>query len=251
MSASEIQKQIQLLGSQATPVFQRKACKHVVWAGVFGFFSRAEQGIGTPVNVVIYNDPAYTEEQIWEWYSNNGESDWWNTDPDEFKLQCAWGRKVIVWRIYEGDLQDIRKTHHDELINAILHGQTIYGNSNHPALQRLRSAYFQKAQGYDKKLGDSWSLASGACKLKGSKEYQSICLKIVDILDGDENDPLYDILIQRTRGFAKSLTEKGGRRLSKISMGELTSMLLKYSVKASSIVNKAKFAEDVRAKTGK
>jgi len=250
MSALEIQKQMLLLRSQAAKVFQRKAFKHVVWVGVFGPFSRAEQGIGTRVSLVIFYDPAYTEDQIWECYFNNEESDW-DIDPDKFKLQIAWNRKVNILRIFEGALRK-NTLHLEEQINGILHGQTVYGNFNHPVLQGIRSSCFQKAQEYEKKTCDSWRLADVASQSKdGSKEYQSTCLKIVDILDGNENDPLYGILVRIPRNFAKDLAKNGGRKFSKKSMEQLASMLYEYSVRAANIINRAQFAEDVRAKTCK
>jgi predicted nucleotidyltransferase len=66
-----------LLGSQAAQVFERGAFKLVVWVGVFGSFSRAKQRKGSDVDLAIFYDPAYSEEQIWEWYSSSEESDRW------------------------------------------------------------------------------------------------------------------------------------------------------------------------------
>jgi hypothetical protein len=64
----------------------------------------AKQGIGTHVSLVIFYDPTYTEDQIWECYFNKEESDW-DIDPDKFKLQNTWNRKVNILRIFEGALR--------------------------------------------------------------------------------------------------------------------------------------------------
>ncbi len=62
MSASQIQMQISLISSQAAQIFGREAFKHVVWVGVFGSFSQGKQGKN--VDVVIFYNPKYSEEQI-------------------------------------------------------------------------------------------------------------------------------------------------------------------------------------------
>lgn len=59
--------------------------------------------------------------------------------------------------------------------------------------------------------------------------YQSTLLKIVDILDGNGNDPLYDVLIRIVRDFAKDQVKNGGRRVSKKSMEQLALMLVIHS----------------------
>ena len=89
MSASLIQTQMLLLGSQAAQVFRREAFKLVVWVGVFGSFSRAKQGKTSDVDLVIFYDPGYSEKQIWEWYSSCEENRW-GVDPDEHKLEEGW-----------------------------------------------------------------------------------------------------------------------------------------------------------------
>ena len=57
------------LGSQAAQVFGREAFKLAVWVGVFGSFSRGKQGKTSDVDIVIFYNPDYSEEQVWEWYS--------------------------------------------------------------------------------------------------------------------------------------------------------------------------------------
>jgi len=54
--------QISLISSQAAQIFGREAFKHVVWVGVFGSFSQGKQGKN--VDVVIFYNPKYSEEQI-------------------------------------------------------------------------------------------------------------------------------------------------------------------------------------------
>jgi len=131
----EIQKQLLLLGSQAAQVFERKAFKLAVWVGVFGPFSKeAQQCIwkGRHVDLVIFYDPAYSGDEIWEWYYSKEERDTL-LDPDGFELERAWNRRVDILRIYEGTLCS------EEDVMAILHAQTVYRNFNHdhPVLEPL------------------------------------------------------------------------------------------------------------------
>ena len=73
MSASEIQKEIALLRRQAAKVFSREVFKHVVWVGVFGESSKVQRGVA--IDVVIFYDPKYSEQQIWDWYASCEETE--------------------------------------------------------------------------------------------------------------------------------------------------------------------------------
>jgi hypothetical protein len=248
MSALEIQKQLLLLSSQAAQVFERKGFKLAVWVGVFGPFStQAQQCIwkGSHVKLVIFYDPAYSGQEIWEWYSNNGEVDLW-LDPDGFELERAWGRRVDIQRIYNGTLCS------EEDVMAILHAQTIYGNFNHPVLQDLRSSYFQKAQECEKKLEDSDWLAFLASEPDSSTEYRYQCIhQIADVLsDGNEADPLYCALLD-PRGLVKKMVndvaKNGDGKLTKEYFKDLKFELSKYESHARRIAHDAMAAENMRA----
>jgi predicted nucleotidyltransferase len=84
----QIQKQMSALSSQAARVFGREAFKLAMWVGVFGPFSWGEQGKSSTVDIVIFYNPDYSEEHIWERYSRC-ETNRWGTDPDEPKLEQA------------------------------------------------------------------------------------------------------------------------------------------------------------------
>ncbi|KAN0073962.1 hypothetical protein V8E54_007899 [Elaphomyces granulatus] len=250
MSALEIQKQLLLLGSQAAQVFERKAFKLAVWVGVFGPFStQAQQCIwkGNHVQLVIFYDPAYSENEILEWYASNGEDDLW-LDPDGFELERAWNRRVDILRIYKGTLQGNLRS--EEAIMAILHAQTIYGNFNHPVLQHLRSSYIEKAQECEEKLEDSQDLALRAIQSEDSStEYQLECIhQIAKILsDGNEDDPLCYALLRRVKRMVNDMAKKGDGKLTKKSLKDLYFRLIQYESQAWSITEDATIAENMRA----
>ena len=246
MSALEIQKQLLLLGSQAAQVFERKAFKLAVWVGVYGPFStQAQQCIwkGNHVQLVIFYDPAYSENEILEWYASNGEDDLW-LDPDGFELERAWNRRVDILKIYKGTLRS------KEDVMAILHAQTIYGNFNHPVLQHLRSSYIEKAQECEEKLEDSQDLALRAIQSEDSStEYQLECIhQIAKILsDGNEDDPLCYALLGRVKRMVNDMAKKGDGKLTKKSLKDLCSRLIEYESRAWSITEDATIAENMRA----
>ena len=157
--SSQIQKQMSMLSSQAAEVFQREAFKLAVWVGVFGSFSRGEQGETSDIDIVIFYHPDYSESQVWNSYSHC-EKNSWGMDPDELKLERVWNRKIDTVRIYEGTLR------YEKDVEAILHAQTIYGDFNNPVLQGLRSSYYQKLEEYQKRLIDCDALAKKADILK-------------------------------------------------------------------------------------
>src|SRR5437016_2076901 len=104
MSTSQRQNQVSLLRSQAEQVFKRKAFELAVWVGVFfGPFSWGMQAKSGPIDIVIFYNPNYSEEQIWGSYSC--EENPWGADPDEPKLERAWDRKVKISRIFRGTLR--------------------------------------------------------------------------------------------------------------------------------------------------
>ncbi len=215
----------------------------MVWVGVFGSFSRAKQRKRSDVDLVIFYDPTYSDEQIWGWYSSSEENDdGWGADPDEPKLEKAWNRKVDILRIFAGTLC------YEKDVEAILLAQTVYGNFNNPTLQSLHSLFFQKAQEYQKRINESEMLASIARQLDDSSEgYQYACQKIAETLDADRDDPLY-LLVQTPRNLAEDLAKKGGSNLTwKEPIEDLWSMLYNHKVWVRKIVNNARFAEDTRA----
>src|SRR2546421_3290558 len=206
--SSQIQKQMSALASQAAQVFGREAFKLTVWVGVFGSFSRDVQVEASDVDIVIFYNPDYSEEQVWEWYSRC-EKNRRRTDPDEPKLERVWGgRKVDIVRIYAGALR------YEKDVEAILHAQTIYGNFNNPVLRRLRSSYYQKLEEYQRMINDSEALASIARKSEDSPKVGNLpstdasryINRIAGILNADQDDPLY-LLVQSPLSLARKLAK--------------------------------------------
>jgi hypothetical protein len=238
MSALQIQKQMLSLGSQAAQVFKRKAFGSVVWAGVFGPFSRAQQHKGSPVSLVIFHDPKYSEEEIWKWCSSNEES-YWDVDPDKSKLERVWDREVDLVRIFAGTLR------YEKDVEAILYAQTVYGNFNNPVLQRLRSSSLHKTQEYLKKIQESKALAVIASRLDDSSKHQ-YTRQIADMLAGNKDDPLYFSLVLHPRNLAENLANKSDRNISKESIERLWSLLQSGESHARKIISYATFAKDIR-----
>jgi predicted nucleotidyltransferase len=152
-----------VLRSQAAQVFGREAFKLAVWVGVFGSFSRGRQVETSDVDIVIFYNPEYSEEQVWECYSRC-EKNRWGADPDESKLERVWGRKIDIVRIFAGTLV------YEKDVEAVLHAQTVYGDFNNPVLRTLRSSYYQKVEEYHKRISDSKALASIAKKSEDSSK---------------------------------------------------------------------------------
>ena len=145
-----MQKDMSLLRRQAAKVFSREAFKRAVWVGVFGNASKVQRGVA--IDVVIFYDPKYSAQQIWDWYASCKEH-MSRDDPDETKLLRVWGRKINIVRIYAGTLATL------ENVKAVLLAWTVYGNPVDKTLDKIRSSYFRKVEKYQKKLNECVSLA--------------------------------------------------------------------------------------------
>jgi len=213
MSTSPREREISLLRSQAAPVFRRKAFRHAVWVGICYdslFGPRATLPKLSPVEIVIFYDPKYSEDQIWDSYSCEPEEDGFHEDPDKPKLKRAWGRKVKIWRVFEGALRSYKDFERVFQAGA----QTLHGNFNNSSLQKFRSTYYQKAEEYCKKLKESVDRLSIAEEsIKSGSEASQHAHQIAEILKFDIKDPLR-YLVKTSHGFAKALAEKGSHDAS-------------------------------------
>ncbi|KAN0070045.1 hypothetical protein V8E54_011626 [Elaphomyces granulatus] len=169
MSASEMQKEMALLRRQAAKAFlSREVFKRVVWVGVFGNASKVQRGVA--IDVVIFYDPKYSEQQIWDWYASCKE-DMNRDDPDESKLLRVWGRKINIcskdlrWHLGHPTLEDVK---------ALLLAWTVYGNPVDKTLDKIRSSCFRKVEKYQKKLSECESLAYA---VKESEDGSNVCKK--------------------------------------------------------------------------
>jgi hypothetical protein len=207
MSASRV-KQVSQLRRQAAHVFARKAFKHVkcIWVGVFYYPYEGAHPGKTSLNIVIYYDPNYSGEEIWDLYIAG--EDIWEEDLDELKLERAWDRRVRISRVFEGSLEwwwDVE---------ALFYSETVYGDFNHPILRKLRSVYYQGMKEYQLKLNESIPLVKNLMDAErqsvGRHEASQQAYKIANILKADTvYGPLHDHLFDSPRRLADRLWEIG------------------------------------------
>jgi hypothetical protein len=152
------------------------------------------------LDVIIFFDPNCPEDELWDLYAD--EADVILEDPDQPKLERAWDRRVRISRFFKGSLTAWRD------VEALFYGETVYGDSNHPILQKRRSVYYQKAKEYQTKLNESIALVENLMAAKNSmssSEASQQAYKIAKIL---KPDPVYgplDGLLQNPQLSAESL----------------------------------------------
>jgi len=158
-----------------------------------------------PVEIVIFYDPKYSEDEIWDSYSCEPKEDGFAEDPDRPKLKRAWGRKVKIWRVFEGALR-----YYEDFERVFQAGaQTLYGDFNNSNLQKFRSTCYQKVEEYRKKLKESVDRLSIAKEsIKSGSEASQHAHQIAEILKFDIEDPLH-YLVKTSHRRAKALGEKG------------------------------------------
>ena len=198
------QKQISILQSEAKGVLTREAFKHVVWVGILYSSNTLSSRLNPlPLNLVIFHNPKYSEEQIWHLYGSCGEVPW--ADPDQSKFERAWDRKVNISRIFEGDFRYWND------VEAAFYAETLYGHYNHPALQNLRSVYYQHVKESLKNLSESVELVRNLRMAKGSlrsSEASQQVSKVASILGANVCVPLRG-LVQTPREHAEELGKIG------------------------------------------
>jgi hypothetical protein len=160
MSTLPKQKQISILQSKAKEVLTREAFKHVVWVGVlYSSHTLSSRPKPLPLDLVIFHDPKYSEEQIWNLYGSCGEVPW--EDPDQSKFERAWNQKVNISKNFEGNFRYWND------VEATFYAETLYGHYNQPALQNLRSVYYQNVKECLKNLSESVELVRNLRMAKG------------------------------------------------------------------------------------
>jgi hypothetical protein len=163
MSSQEIKRQISELASKAAPVFHREGFKkYAMWAGIFGPLSYSVPAVKCSVDVVIFYNPKISESEVWDNYYRDVDEYDWLKEPDEPKLTQVWNRKVGVLRIIEGTL------YCRDHIKAIFQAQTIYGDFNNPAFQKLRSFYYGQLEKRWKRVKECREIANLRKKADGS-----------------------------------------------------------------------------------
>jgi hypothetical protein len=189
------------LQSQAEQVFGREAFKHVMWVGIhYSKLTRDMLPKPFPLDIVIFYDPRYPENQIWESYKSC-EGIHLSEDPDKSKLERAWGRMVRILRIYEGTLL------HWNDVEAVFHAETLYGDFNNPVLRNFRSFYCHKINECQRILGESALLVENLRISKesmSSSEVSQQAYRIAGILATDTWSPLLH-LVELPRGRAEIL----------------------------------------------
>lgn len=118
---------ISSLRSAASPVFSNDGFRNVLWAGVFGSFSRGEQKESSDVDVVVVWDPAHK----YGWHPHD---DWFSLELQQ-ELKRVWGREVDVIDIRRGRLGMFID------VEALLTSRTLYGSEmNEHVIKARRDA---------------------------------------------------------------------------------------------------------------
>jgi len=124
---------ISSLRSASSPVFSNDGFRNILWAGVFGSFSRGEQKESSDVDVVVVWDPAYKSG--------------WQPHDDYFylelkaELERVWARKV--------DVIDIRRGRLDTFVDveALLTSRTLYGSEESEHVVKARREALEVVEG--------------------------------------------------------------------------------------------------------
>lgn len=134
---------ISSLRSTALSVFSNDGFRNILWAGVFGSFSRGEQTESSDVDVVVVWDPAHK-------YGWQPHDDYFYLELKE-ELERAWARKV--------DVIDIRRGRLDTFIDveALLTSRTLYGSENNEHVIKARKDALEVVE-------DGIAIFTDACK---------------------------------------------------------------------------------------
>lgn len=115
---------ISSLRNAALPVFSNDGFRNVLWAGVFGSFSRGEQKDSSDVDVVVVWDPAHK-------YGWQPHDDFYYLELQQ-ELERVWGRGVDVIDIRRGRLEMFVD------VEALLTSRTLHGSEKNEHVIRAR-----------------------------------------------------------------------------------------------------------------
>jgi hypothetical protein len=160
-----------------------------MWVGVVYDWNPDNDNVApewTTLNIVIVYNPDYSRNKVWRLYSSEEEN--YGRDPDEHKLERAWGRKIEIRRIFEGSLGCWND------VEALFYAETLHGDFNCRVLRNLRSVHREKAEMYQTKLNESYELVTdliAAEKSMSSHEASQQAYKIAKILKADTMDVVH------------------------------------------------------------
>jgi hypothetical protein len=204
------QEKVLILKHRAAHVFRREASKHAIWAGLCNPDPRGDVPLEQmPHNVFIFYDPNCSHDEVWDLLGREGLNS--EEDPDGFRLELAWGRKVKVSRIFGASLESW------EYVQALFLGGTVYGDFNNPILRNLRAAYYREMRGCQllAKLNGSVELVKNlmnACAAKQSLSSPEASKRAYEIANTLKIDTVYSSLhplVETPRKLAEDLGKIG------------------------------------------